>query len=142
MVDVKIINSNGHATGAKVSEFGQLVVAPLQFDQSKFIELGEINVAFNFFPPITGKFFVITGFLAYGDKQIGTVDDATVIIYEGNSSTTATVDKILYQFQIAKSMSIPMPSQNTMVSEGKFVNAKTDDNDVHMTITGYYVDVP
>ena len=26
------------------------------------------------------------------------------------------------------------------LNEGKFINAKTDDDDVHMNILGYYVD--
>ena len=97
-------------------------------------------MGYNFFLPQSQKQFVITGFLAVGDQQITGNANANVIIYEAADRDTATVDKILIQFVVKQDQDIAMPGIRILVSAGKFVNAKTDDDDVHMTIMGYYID--
>lgn len=66
--------------------------------------------------------------------------DATVVVYEAGDTTTATVDKVLIQFAVVQGDIINATSLNLLVGVGKFVNAKTDDDDIHMTIMGYYID--
>lgn len=125
---------------AKVTKSGELVVASLAYEETKFVELAEDNVGYNFFVPQSGKQFVITGFLAVGDQQITGNANANVIIYEAADRDTSTVDKILIQFVVKQDQDIAMPGIRILVSAGKFVNAKTDDDDVHMTIMGFYID--
>jgi len=124
----------------QVTKSGELVVAPLAYDETVFKELGTDNAGVNFFIPRARKQFVITGFLAVGDQQIAPNSNANVIIYEASTVDTATVDKILVQFVIKQDQDIPMPGMHVLVNEGKFVNAKTDDDDVHMTLMGYFID--
>lgn len=123
----------------KVTSSGELVVSPLSYDDTSFNELAEIDTAYNFYEPSPGKQFVITAILAYGDKQVSNVTNATVIIYEASTIDTIVVDKILLQFEIGQNQSIPVSALRTLVSLGKWINAKTDDDDVHMTIMGYYI---
>lgn len=125
---------------AKVTKSGELVVAPLSYDLTKFNELAEINTAYNFYGPIPLKQFVITSMLAYGDKQVSSNTNATVEVYEASATDETTVDKCLIRFEIGQNQAIPFTPLRVLVNHGKWINAKTDDDDIHMTIMGYYID--
>ena len=131
------LNQNGNP--AKVTESGELVVAPLSFDETKFNELAEDDTAYNFYEPKPNKQFVITSMLAYGDKQVGSQTNATVEVYEAASSDSTTVLKCLIKFEIGQNQAIPFTPLRVLVKEGVWVNAKTDDDDIHMTVMGYYI---
>ena len=133
------VNIEHNGLTAKITKSGELVVAPLSYDETMFVELAEDDTAYNFYEPKPQKQFVITGVLAYGDKQVSAVTNATVIVYEADSIDTLTVDKVLLQFEIGQNQSIPISSLRTLVNVGKWINAKTDDDDVHMTVMGYYI---
>ena len=124
----------------QVTPSGELVVAPLHYDETKFVELAEPNVGYNFKEPEPGRQFVITGFIAVGDQQITGNANANVVIYEAEDTSTTTVDKILIQFVIKQDQDIPMAGMHVLVNPGKFINAKTDDDDVHLTLMGYFIE--
>jgi len=124
---------------AKVTKSGELVIAPLSYDETKFNELAETNTAYNFYLPVSEKQFVITSMLAYGDKQVSSNTNATVEVYEASDSDATTVDKCLVKFEIGQNQAIPFTPLRVLVNPGKWINAKTDDDDVHMTIMGYYI---
>ena len=134
-----IVDGRGGSSTASVSEIGELAVGPIEYSQTKFVELGTVDTAFNFFPPLPGSQFVINGVIATGDLQISANAVAEVIVYEGASAETTTVDNIIIQFVITRLQSVSYLPLNILVTKGKFVNAKTDDDDVHMTILGYYI---
>lgn len=132
------IEQNGK--DAKVTPSGELVVAPLHYDDTKFNELAEPNVGYNFFGPLPQKQFVVTGVWFRADKDVSNIADATVVIYEAANTDTTTVDKILRQFAVVREDIIDTSPLRILVNAGKFVNAKTDDDDIHMNITGYYIE--
>lgn len=74
------------------------------------------------------------------DKQVSSTVDATVVIYEATTDSTTTVSKVLIQFAVVQGDIINPARLNLLVNEGRYVNAKTDDDDVHMTILGHYID--
>lgn len=123
---------------AKVTSLGQLVTAPLAYDETVFKELAEPNIAYNFYKSKSGQQFVITGIRARADRQVSTTVDADVVIYEASAEDTTDVDKVLHQEAMVRGEDMTFP-MNVLVRAGKFVNAKTTDDDIHMTITGYYV---
>ena len=125
---------------ADVTPDGALAVGPVSFNLVEFNELAAAATAYNFYSPLPGKQFVVTAIFAYGDKQVSSSTNATVEVYEASSTSEATVDKIIMQFEIGQNQFHPFTSLNLLVNEGKFINAKTDDDDVHMNILGYYVD--
>jgi len=137
MLPVRLMGNNGQIVA--VNSSGELLVAPGPYDEPVFNELAVINTAYNYFKPFNSHRFVLTGFLAYGDKQIGTTTNATVIIYEASAEDSATVDKVIVQFEIGQNQSVPFPSVRILTSAGVYINAKTDDDDVHLTIFGHYV---
>ena len=143
-VEVRIVGvstKGGRVNEAGVTALGQVVIGTVAYDETEFNELATINTAFNFYQPKSGQQFVITAILAYGDKQVSTSTNATVIIYEAVTDVTITVSKVLLQFEIGQNQSLPFSPLNLLVAEGVFINAKTDDDDIHMTIMGYYIPV-
>lgn len=129
----------GTGTLAGITSIGQQVVSPYAYDETVFKELAEVTTAYNFYKSKSGQQFVITGINAKADRQVSTTDDADVVIYEADSETSLTVDKVLFQEAMVRGEKASLFPLNILVNKGKFVNAKTTDDDIHMTITGYYV---
>ena len=131
--------TTSNSNQASITSQGALVVAPYAYNESVFKELGTDDAGFTFYNPVVGRRFILDGFLAYGDKQVASVTNATVVIFEATSKDSSTVSKILFQFEIGQNQSISFSGTNIRAREGFFINAKTDDDDVHMTILGYFV---
>lgn len=130
------ITFNGRTANVTLS--GQLVVGALAYDETSFNELAEVNTAYNFYKPKSQHAFIITRLLAFADKDINDASDTVVVVYEASAENTATVDKTLLQFGMGKLTVLPL-QLNLFVNEGKYLNAKTGDDDIHLTIMGYYV---
>jgi hypothetical protein len=77
----------------------------------------------------------------YGDKQVSGATNATVTIYESDQPDSTTTDRVLVQVEVGQNQSIPFPSIRILANRGVYINAKTDDDDIHMTIFGHYVDL-
>jgi hypothetical protein len=125
----------------RINEAGELLTSDGPYDLAMFNELAEINTAYNFFGPNGREQFVITGFLMYGDKQVNASTNATVIIYEASASDSTTTDRVLVQVEVGQNQSIPFPNIRILCNKGVYVNGKTDDDDIHMTIFGHFVDL-
>ena len=139
MIRVQLIGGNGQQVG--VSNAGELLIAPGPYDLTEYKALDVINTAYNFYKPLDHLNFVLTGIIMYGDKQVGTSTNATVIIYESSAEDSIVVDKTLIQVEVGQNQSIPFPTMRVLVEQGAYVNAKTDDDDVHVTLFGHYVDL-
>ena len=130
----------GNGITVRVTKSGELVVAPLAYSETKFVELAEDNTGYNFFGPKSKKQFVITGINAKADRGVSTTVDAVVIVYEASTEDTTTVDKVLFQDAMVRGEKSELFPLNIFVNAGVWVNAKTSDDDIHMTIMGYYID--
>ncbi len=139
-IHVRLSDGGGCDTSVKVTNNGQLVVAPVEYDLVVFNELAAADTAYNFYTPKPGKQFVITGINAKADRQVSQNTDADVVIYEASSDSTTTVDKTLFQEAMIQGEKATLIPLNIVVNEGKYVNAKTTDDDIYMTIMGYYID--
>lgn len=73
------------------------------------------------------------------DRDVSATVDADVIIYEADSDTETTVTRVLFEEAMVRGEHTGLSGLNILVSAGKWVNAKTSDDDIHMTIMGYYV---
>lgn len=138
MLDVAIIDPHSHVR-ARVTSLGQLVVAPSAYDDSKFLVLDLANTVYSFFPPIPGKQFVVTGIRGKADRDVSNTVDAEVVIYEAASVSELTVVKTIHQEAMIRGESFTLLPMNKLVSAGSWVNAKTTDDDIHMSIFGYYI---
>tara|TARA_R110000868_G_scaffold142824_1_gene360342 strand:- start:730 stop:1275 length:546 start_codon:yes stop_codon:yes gene_type:complete len=136
---VRLMGNDGRYISS--NEAGELLISDGPYDLAKFNELSTIDTAYNFFLPNGRKQFVMTGFLMYGDKQVASATNATVIIYEASQVDSTTTDRILIQVEVGQNQSIPFPNIRILCNVGVYINAKTDDDDIHMTIFGHYVDL-
>lgn len=130
---------NGQLVG--VNDSGELSVTPGPYDLAVFNELDQPNTAYNFYIPNGQLQFILTGFLAYGDKQVSSSTNATVVIYETSEVDSTTEDRVLIQFELGQNQSVPFPNVRILANRGVYINAKTDDDDIHMTIFGHYVNL-
>ena len=125
---------------ARVTSLGQLVVGARAYDESKFLVLDVIDTAYTFYEPKPGKQFVITGIRAKADRDVSNVTDADVVIYEAETLASISPRKILHQEAMIRGESFSLLPMNLLVAAGSWVNAKTTDEDIHMSIFGYYID--
>lgn len=137
----KVILADGAGFNYKVciTKAGQLTVAPFSYDDTMHVELGEPDTGYTFYNPIDNQRFVITGIVAKADKQVSSIVDAQVVIYESEDSDTTTVSRVLFETAMVEGDSLTVMPLNIITTEGIWVNAKTTDDDIHMTIMGYYI---
>lgn len=137
-VNVRLVD--GHNVSS-VSQLGQVIVAPYAYDETEFRELAVDDTAYNFYVPKSGKQFIITGIRAKADRQVSPTSDADVVIYEASAPDTTVVDRVLYREAMVQGESVTLVPTNILVNTGVWINAKTSDDDIHMTIFGYYIPV-
>tara|TARA_R110002096_G_C14050082_1_gene673217 strand:- start:32 stop:493 length:462 start_codon:yes stop_codon:yes gene_type:complete len=125
---------------ARVSDFGQLAVAPLAYSKPSFKKLTVINTAYSFVAPEEGHQIVITDIILTANKNVG-VNDATVDIYEAESPTTTVITQAIIELEMIKQSNLSLTGLNLIIPEGLWVNAKTDDNDIFVTLMYYRVPV-
>jgi hypothetical protein len=125
-------------TNAKVTARGQLVTSPLAFSDTASVTADVINTGYNLWKPLSGKRFVVTDILLYANKNVGATD-ATVVLYEASADDSTTVDKTILNIEMPKNTSRDLVGLNLILTEGKWLNVKTDDDDIFATVMGYYV---
>lgn len=141
MLGVNIEDGSGTSSKVKVTKQGQLVVGELFFNDVSSQTLDVINTAYNFAVGKSGQNFIVTGVLIYANKNVG-VGDATLDIYEAADATSTTIDKTILTLEVPQKVYVPfLDNLNLKITEGKFLNAKTDDDDIFLTIFGYYAPV-
>ena len=121
---------------ARVTEFGQLVVAPIAYSTPVTGTLATINTAVNFVEPKGNHSIIITDVILSSDKNVG-VDGAAVLVYCSDAIDSTTVVDGILEVNMLKNTARDLIGLNLIVGEGKWVNAKTDDNNIEVTI-GYY----
>ena len=135
MIDVGL-KSNGNRV--KITKQGQVITAPIEYSEVKFVDLAVDDQGYTFFEPKAGKKFVITDILAIANRNVTT--DCVIDIYEADDLNSATIAKSIFQLDMLKSTTLVMTGLNIIVSDfGKFINGKTDDNNGLVTISGYYI---
>ena len=134
---VNIIGANG--IPVSVTDAGELAVADIAHSDSKSVVLDVDDQGYEFYAPISGKQFIVTGIFGKADRDVSTTVDAIVVVYESDAANSTTQDKVLYQDAMVRGERINISPIRLKVRPGKFVNATTSDDDIHMTILGYYI---
>lgn len=122
-----------------VTARGESVVAPAAPNVSSHWTMVDVDTAYNFAPPLTGKIMRLQNILMYGNKSVGT-NDASIVIYTANSPTAIDGTTIL-ELELPKYASRDLIGINLELPEGVYLNAKTNDSTVFLTMMGYYVGV-
>lgn len=140
MINANIIDGKGDDYKVKVTSRGQLITAPLDFSDAYSVSATVINTAYNFVTPKIGFRFVITDILLNADNSVGTTPGATVVLYEAASLTSTTATKTILSIELVKQTNRDITGLNLIVSEGVWLNIKTDDNNINATVLGYFVE--
>lgn len=139
MADV-LINDPSTGSQAKVTSRGQLVTAPLEFSDPVQNDLTVTCTAVNFFTPQSGQRLVITAIFVGADRNVSQSCGAIVEIYEATSATSTIVAKTIFKTGIIKNGTLPLLGLNFLATQGVWLNAKTDDANINITIAGYFID--
>ena len=127
-----------NSIAARVTEFGQLVTSAVAYSIPVTDVLDTTGTAFNYIEPEASHQIVITDIILTTDKNVG-VNGASVQIYCASAidSTTVLNDGGVLDIEMLKNTSRDLIGLNFLVTEGFWVNAKTDDANIQLTI-GYY----
>lgn len=129
--------SNGNRVG--ISTNGELFVAPLNPNISVHQTMSVADQAYTFAAPQTGFKMRLQNILIYGDKNVG-VNDASIVIYAASGPEDINGVTIL-ELELPKFASRDIIGLNLELSEGVYLNAKTNDNNVFLTMMGYYAPI-
>jgi len=137
MIKTRIIDGHGDRYQAKVSHIGQVITGPYDYNLIKYINLDVAAQGYTFFPNRAGEQFVLTGLVIVTNKNV--VTDCIVDIYESAAINSATIGTSLFQLEMLKNSTLVLLPLNILCSEGVYINGKTDDDDVYVTMMGYYI---
>ena len=139
MIQVKLNDGTGAGHSAKVTHTGELVTVRGNYDQTFQDSMTSINTAYSLVVPKAAKQFIITGIVINADKNVSATDGAVVEVYEATDATTTTATKTILTLNIGKNSTIPLTGILIQTTRGTFLNAKTDDATVNITLLGYYI---
>lgn len=140
MALLTLIQDDETGITARLTEFGALAVSPSKASTAFNAFLGEDDVPVNVVKADASQTFCITGMILTGNKLIDNVTDAIVTIYTTSDSTSSTQEDVILSIPIARSANIPILGILLTAPKGKFINAVTTDDDVFVTILGFFID--
>ena len=139
-IDVGIVGTDS-GVRAKVTPFGQLVVAPADYSIPVAESLSVAGTAVNFIDPSQDQQVVITDIIASADKNVSSTTPADLEVYQATAPDTATVLTSIVRPQLIRSGNFILTGLNLLIPSGVWVNAKTDDAAILLTIMYYRVPV-
>ena len=134
-----VITDPADGFNARVTEFGQLVTAPLAYSDPIERDLDTIGIAFNFVEPKPGKSIVVTDIILSSNKDVSNTDPAEVDIFEADAIDSITPNPRIIKPQLLRSSNLIISGLNLLVPEGRYVNATTTDATIILTIMFYRV---
>ena len=125
---------------AFVTKRGQLVTTPIAYSQFYLASAVLAATGYNIVLPKAASKFVITDIIITADKNVHATNGAIIDIYEAESPTSTVVTKEIYQDEVVKFDRISLTGLNVLiVNEGRWINVKTAEATVRVTIGGYYI---
>lgn len=141
-VDSRIVDPK---TGrvAMVNMGGVLAVGPSHTSLSFNATLGTDDTAVNIVPAKADHVFCMTGLLLTANQNVSNTTSATVRIYTADAADTAVGSALTTLFTIPLGRNDTRDITGILVeaSEGKWINGETSDDDIFVTVLGYYLKV-
>lgn len=127
----------------RVTTGGALAVGPTHPSLSFNATLGVDDTAVNIVPAKADHVFCMTGLLLTANQNVSNTASATISIYTGDSETTAVGSALTNLFSIPLGRNDARDITGILVEaeEGKWINGETTDDDVFVTVLGYYLKV-
>lgn len=136
MIGVRLVGANG--TPIRVTPSGELIVAAFDRSTPTFQNMDVVDTAYNFVTPATGQQFIITTIIVSTNRNVG-ANGTTIDLYEATAVDSTSIVKSILQFDMAKNKELPMIGLDLKTTSGVWVNGKCDDDDVLMTVAGYFI---
>jgi hypothetical protein len=125
---------------AMVTEFGQLVVAPIAYSAPVTAEMDTADTPYLLISPVANKGIVITTIILTANRNVG-INDATVTLYTSDVADGVIPANPEVKLEMIKSSTLPLSGLNLFVPEGRFIIAQTDDATVFVTLGFYRVPI-
>jgi hypothetical protein len=132
-------NGRGKKYSASVTSRGQVVTAPIEYNDTYYNSMSATATAYNFVTPKTNKRFVITGYIVASNKDVSSTTGAEIPIIEASSPSSTTPTKTHLTLELGKLDGRQLTGLNIITTAGVWINASTDDASVNLTLLGYYV---
>ena len=123
---------------ARVSEFGALAVAPLQYSTVFSTKMDTTGLAYTLIEPKGAHSIIITDIVMTGSKNVG-VNNSLIEIYSVDTQGSLDASAGVFTSEVAKNASLVLNGLNFIIPEGRYLTAKIDDADVFIAIGYYYV---
>lgn len=124
---------------ARITDYGELVVGRYDYSVLKFNAMSGTATAYNFFAPKMNARFVITDILIDADRNVSNTVPATIDVYEASGAASTTIEAQILKVELLRNTNRDLTGLNIITSGGVWINAKTDDATVNVTLAGYYV---
>jgi len=135
-IPVHLQGGNGNL--AQVSRGGAVMVSQ-NFSTAEKITLIADDTALTIITPRAGERMIITGLIVNTDRNIG-VNGAAVQIYESDGEDSSVASTAILSFDIPKSTTVVTSPLLIETTQGKFINAISDDSSVNVTLLCYFED--
>lgn len=127
---------------ARVTKYGQLVTAPLQYSTPVEREMLIPDLAYNFIEPQPGQEIIVTDIIASADRNVSNTTPADVMIYESDGIDSLVNIQNIARPQLVRSANASYTGLNLIIPQGTWLNAITDDAGILLFIYYYYVPAP
>jgi len=139
-LNVNIMDGLVNDSKARVTQFGQLVTSPIDYSTLITQSIASVNVAVNFVQPKQGHRIVVTDIMLQANKMVS--GEAVVNIYTSDTGPDSLVIvEDIFTTEIIRQGSRDLVGLNVILEPGRWLNGKTDDDDINATIGFYYVPV-
>lgn len=139
-INVKI-EGFGKQNTVGVTKDNELITGPISSSTPTSVVIVNVaNTAFNLQVPIANKRFRLTDIIISTDKNVN-INGAIIEIYEALSIDTTTTNKEVLRLNFNRQDKLPIIGLNWEITTGRWLNIKSDETNVDVTIAGYYVDV-
>lgn len=138
-IDSFIKDGSGHAHKVRVTHSGELVTVRGEYDAATAAVMSATATAYNLAVPKNEFSFIITGIIINADKNVSATNGSNIRIYEATTDTSISDTKLLFTLNLLKNDSEVITSILIKTTEGRYINADTDDATVNITLLGYYL---
>ena len=136
------IEDKSNKNSAVVTEYGQLVTAPLSYSDPNYVSLAVADTAYEIVPGKTNRRFVIAGILVASNKAFASSTVAeTVTIYEAAIEDIDTSLGTIFRVDLLRNDRLVATGLNLIGSKGRSIVGIATDAAVDVTIAGYYIPV-
>lgn len=133
-----ITDESTGATAKVVMGAALAVEAPFPSDPYNAI-LAVDDQVYNIVPAVANKQFCITGIILTATSSVSNTTPATVVVYEASSADTSTQDKEIMTIPMLRNTARDFIGVSLLAGTAKYINATTTDDDIFITMLGYYV---